>query len=316
MRIESTRTPAAAPLRHAAGFHTDADDLLAQLAPLVTAALQRGEPVATALRPATEAALVAALGAGAELVPLTMPADPHALSGQTLAVARARELRELTTARGRVTAVTEHQDRFDGPDGLFWTELDAACAVALEALPVDLTCFFPDLPLHQSVTDGALRTHPSLYERGSPRPNPQHLAPHEVLLDTPAPAPMVLGPPDLRRAFRAWELNEVRAVVEKELIGAGFGTDRAEDVVLAVNEIATNAVEHGGDAEIAVWTGPDGFVFEVHDHGDLADPLPGLVAPQPSETRGRGVWIARQLCDFLHVWADGVGTHVRIRAVP
>jgi anti-sigma regulatory factor (Ser/Thr protein kinase) len=89
--------------------------------------------------------------------------------------------------------------------------------------------------------------------------------------------------------------------------------------VLAVNEVATNAVEHGsGDAHLALWTGPGSreLLCEVHDGGRLLDPLPGLRAPHPSDPRGRGLWIARQLCDLLHVWGDHTGTHVRIRALP
>ena len=38
--------------------------------------------------------------------------------------------------------------------------------------------------------------------------------------------------------------------------------------------------------------------------------------PAPYATGGRGLWIARQLCDLLHVWGDDAGTHVRIRALP
>ena len=127
----------------------------------------------------------------------------------------------------------------------------------------------------------------------------------------------MLGAPDERWTFGAWALNEIRASVETAMLAIGFGHDRAEDVVLAVNELATNAVEHGaGDAEICLWTDADGFVVEVHDRGFLRNPLPGLVAPRPAEPRGRGVWIARQLCDSLHVWSDAAGTHVRLRAAP
>jgi len=109
----------------------------------------------------------------------------------------------------------------------------------------------------------------------------------------------------------------VRASATAMLLAAGFGRDRTDDVVLAVNEIATNAVEHGpGDAEVCLWSDADGFVAEVHDRGVLDNPLPGLIAPHPAEPRGRGVWIARQLCDSLHVWADAQGTHVRLRAAP
>ena len=93
----------------------------------------------------------------------------------------------------------------------------------------------------------------------------------------------------------------------------------ASDLALAVNERATNAVEHGsGDAHLALCTGPGSrqLLCEVHDAGRLTDPLPGLRSPHPSDPRGRGLWIARQLCDLLHVWSDPGGTHVRIRALP
>ena len=100
---------------------------------------------------------------------------------------------------------------------------------------------------------------------------------------------------------------------------AGCDRDRVDDLVLAVNEVATNAVEHGsGDAHLDMWAAPSvrGLVCEVHDGGRLADPLPGLRAPHPGDPRGRGLWIARQMCDLLHVWSDTGGTHVRIRALP
>jgi anti-sigma regulatory factor (Ser/Thr protein kinase) len=167
------------------------------------------------------------------------------------------------------------------------------------------------------VVDGALRNHRAVLQNGQLRANDAYLAPVEVLLSTPAPAPIMLGPPDERRSFGAWALNDIRNVVESAMLAADFPRDRAEDVVVAVNEIATNAVEHGpGDAEMLLWTDADGVVVEVHNQGFLHNPLPGLVAPHPAERRGRGVWIARQLCDSLHVWSDGDGTHVRLRAAP
>jgi hypothetical protein len=38
-----------------------------------------------------------------------------------------------------------------------------------------------------------------------------------------------------------------------------------------------------------------------------------LRPPHPNDPRGRGLWIARQLCELLHVWSDGRGTHVRLQ---
>ena len=51
MRIETTRSAVAFRLEHAAGYHRSDADLLAQLVPLALAAIERGEPVAVALRP-------------------------------------------------------------------------------------------------------------------------------------------------------------------------------------------------------------------------------------------------------------------------
>jgi anti-sigma regulatory factor (Ser/Thr protein kinase) len=317
--VRITSTPEATRLRHGVAFYDNQIDPMAQLVPVVETAVAAGQPVALALRPTTEAALRGQPSCDlAEAVALSRPDGPDGPSGQTLAARWARELRTLTASgRQDVCVITEHWDAFDGADGGFWTELDAASIVALSDLPVAMTCFYPAYPLHEAVLSGARRNHRSLLRRGRLADNADYLSPQEVLLASPAPAPLVLGPPDERRTFGAWALNEVRAGVTAMLQAAGFGRDRTDDVVLAVNEITTNAVEHGpGDAEICLWTDADGFVAEVHDRGVLGNPLPGLIAPHPAEPRGRGVWIARQLCDSLHVWADAGGTHVRLRAAP
>ena len=318
MRVENTRRNHAVRLQHTAVFHRSAEHLMAQLVPMVTAGLSRGAPVAVALNPATELALHERLRKPAGLIMLPHPDGPDGGSGQTMAARYARELRELTMASGRaITMISEHAPRLDGMDGTFWTELDAAFNIALAELPITLTCFFPELPLHREIVDGALRNHPLLWVGNELRHNPRHREPRAVLAEQPAPAPALLGPPELRLAFGAWQLHEVRAAVEEALLSANCPRERAEDVVLAVNEVATNAVEHGNaEAELSIWVDAHGVVCEVHDTGWLRDPLPGLQAPHPSDPRGRGIWIARQLCDSLHVWTDENGTHVRMRASP
>jgi anti-sigma regulatory factor (Ser/Thr protein kinase) len=332
VRVETTRSAGVVRLRHGAGFTSSADDVVAQAAPIVAAARSRGEPVALAVRPATAAALEAVL---ARTAPVTAPATgPFAAaparpvllgrpdgpdhSGQTLASRWACELRTLTRSRGGVTVVVEHDGELDGIDGSFWTELDAALNVALTDLAATVVCLYPQLPLHLEVAEGARRNHPLLLVEGTLRQNPAHRDPRDVLAPRGAPAPALLGPPDRRIGFDTWQLSAVREGVAQAARAAGCGRDRVDDLVLAVNEVATNAVEHGsGDARLDVWTGPAReLVCEVHDGGVLDDPLPGLRAPHPSDPRGRGLWIARQLCDLLHVWSDATGTHVRIRALP
>jgi anti-sigma regulatory factor (Ser/Thr protein kinase) len=333
VRVETTRTAGIVRLRHAVGFTASAEDVVARAGPLIAAAQARDEPVALAVRPATERALFPAAGStvagstvagstaagpAGEPVLLGRPDGPDR-SGQTLAARWARELRTLTSGRPGVTVIIEHDADHDGLDGTFWTELDAALNVALAEVAATVVCLYPQLPLHLEVAEGARRNHPLLLDGTVLRHNPAHRGPREVLADRGVPAPILLGPPDRRIGFDTWQLVEVRATVATAAWAAGCDRDRVEDLVLAVNEVATNAVEHGsGDAHLALWSGPGtrGLVCEVHDEGRLADPLPGLRAPHPSDLRGRGLWIARQLCDLLHVWADVAGTHVRIRALP
>jgi anti-sigma regulatory factor (Ser/Thr protein kinase) len=323
MRIETTRSANAVRLEHAAGFHDSAVNLLDQLVPLVRQTVERGEPLAIALQPATEEALADRLDGRIapedRLVRLRHPdGGPAGLSAQTLAARWALELRALSVAKGRpVTVLNEHAAALDGADGRFWTELDAALNVALADLPVRITCFYPELPLHLEILDGARRNHPLLLTGGELRHNPGHHDPRAVLAARAAARPPLLGPPDVRLSFSAWQLHEVRDTVEQALSGRGYERERIEDIVLAVNELATNAVEHGTpEAQLSLWTGGPGLLCEIDDGGTLRDPLPGLHAPHPAEPRGRGVWIARQLCDSLHVWADGRGTHVRVHAIP
>jgi len=330
MRVETTRTAGTVRLRHAVGF-TDgfgpAVDAVAAATPFVAAARGRDEPVALAVRPATARALAAVPPAEGlpgpsaddpEVVPLAVPEGPDH-SGQTLAARWARELRALGRGRRGVTVIVEHDPDLDGLDGGFWTELDAALNVALADVAATVLCLYPQLPLHLEVVDAARRNHPLVLADGALRHNAEHRGAREVLTDRGGvPAPKLLGPPDVAMGFDTWQLVEVRDTVARAAQAAGCDRDRVADLVLAVNEVATNAVEHGsGDAHLALWTdGRRELLCEVHDGGRLADPLPGLRAPHPSDPRGRGLWIARQLCDLLHVWGDDAGTHVRIRALP
>jgi len=318
MKIENTRVAQSVALQHRCAFYSSPKHLTTQLTPMLAATLARGTTVALAVAPDTAATVEDVLGPSRQLVRLSEP-NPGSQSGQTLAAHRARELRELIREHGPVAMIGQHRSEFDGADGSFWTELDAAFGIALAEMPVELTCFYPELPLHQAILDGARRTHPALLVGGTPVANPEHLCPRTVLAEHPAPSPTLLGAPDLQLEFGAWQLNEMRELLERALVTTGYGRDRAEDLVLAVNEVATNAVEYGSaDARLYVWLDgdgrSDGAVCEIHDRGTLRDPLPGLAAPHSSDPRGRGVWIARQICESLHVWSDRFGTHVRLHA--
>ena len=91
-----------------------------------------------------------------------------------------------------------------------------------------------------------------------------------------------------------------------------YCTDRqvVDDVVLCVEEAATNAIRHSGsdeEIEIAVQFDPGRLVALVKDRGrgfdvDTFDPS---VTPDPLEDHGRGLFIIAKLMDSLELSLDG-----------
>src|SRR3982751_2820341 len=97
--------------------------------------------------------------------------------------------------------------------------------------------------------------------------------------------------------------------------GVGLRGPRLEAFVLAVNEIMTNAVRHGGGCgRIRLWRTTAGLGCEISDAGPGAPPerFNGHRLPPTTATGGRGLWLARHLCDTFGVDSGGTGTTVRM----
>ncbi|MER6692021.1 ATP-binding protein, partial [Streptomyces minutiscleroticus] len=101
----------------------------------------------------------------------------------------------------------------------------------------------------------------------------------------------------LQIAFTAPSLSYLRAQVRAWTAEAGLPWERCEEFVLAVDEIAANAVLHGGGHGILTMHQHHGTL-----HCQVADQGPGFTdsaaAPACSaETaeNGRGLWMVQQL---------------------
>ncbi len=125
----------------------------------------------------------------------------------------------------------------------------------------------------------------------------------------PAPAPVA------ERPLEPADLRTLRRFVAAEAAQAGVARERIADVTVAAHEVAANACMHGGgDAVMRVWAESDCFCCEVADHGGgMHDPLAGLLAPPVTQASGRGLWLARQLCDLVQLRTGGAGTTVRLQ---
>ncbi|MFC3501166.1 ATP-binding protein [Micromonospora krabiensis] len=119
-------------------------------------------------------------------------------------------------------------------------------------------------------------------------------------------------------AFDQAQVTELRHSVTSCAHAAGLRGERLDDFVLAVNELITNAVRHGGgQGSLRLWRQGDELVCEVadHGHGISAERLGDRSRPEPATVGGWGLWLARQLSDTMAVESGDTGTLVRITAV-
>jgi len=107
----------------------------------------------------------------------------------------------------------------------------------------------------------------------------------------------------------------VRRTIGSLALEAVLPRSRADELVLAVNEIATNAIVHGrSPATVRAWRLDDELVFEVSDSGSgIKDVLAGQLTPSKAGLGGRGLWLTRLLCDAVEI-RNGVGCTVSMHA--
>ena len=116
-----------------------------------------------------------------------------------------------------------------------------------------------------------------------------------------------------------------RDTVRRAALQAGLAGERIDDLVVAVSEACTNAMEAqlraGSTSPIEVTCTADGATFEVqvHDHGDGFEPStvarrPPLPDPHHLDVeRGWGIELMRSLVDELVFDVTGRGMCVRLR---
>lgn len=115
-------------------------------------------------------------------------------------------------------------------------------------------------------------------------------------------------------AFHQGELRALREHVAAWSTAWGLGPEHAAELVLAVNELATNSIRYGGGGGVLrMWRQGGQLLCEVDDAGQILDPLAGRVRPEFDRPSGRGLWIVNQVCDFVQIRSSCTGTRVRLR---
>ena len=180
-----------------------------------------------------------------------------------------------------------------------------------------LLCPYDVEALDPRVIEDARASHPLVIEGGVER----HSDRYDGLQAAAAPLTVPLQPPPTGATAFSFDVDAlplVRQLVSERAGSGGLSHRRTEDLLLAVNECATNSIRHGGGfGVVRVWSDSDALVCEVSDTGTIDAPLAGRLRPTPGHPSGYGLWMVNQLCDLVQVraWPDGGGVvrmHVRI----
>lgn len=109
------------------------------------------------------------------------------------------------------------------------------------------------------------------------------------------------------------DLSEVRVLVREQARKAGLAEGRANDLVLAVSEVAANTLRHtGSPGTLAIWRDGKQLVCQVQDAGVISDPLAGQRKPGLDAAGGHGLWLVNHLCDQVELSSGDDGTTVRM----
>jgi anti-sigma regulatory factor (Ser/Thr protein kinase) len=175
-----------------------------------------------------------------------------------------------------------------------------------------LICPYDISSLPPEVVHEARRSHPRIRVGGSVGSSDAYRGDEEAAyaFGDPLPEPRV---PRHVLPFGVGTLSTVRKFAARHAALAGMSPQRKDDVLFAVNEVATNSVRHaGGRGQLRTWRDSDALVFEIRDDGRINEPLVGRTRPALGQISGMGLWLVNQICELVQVRSSAAGTVVRM----
>lgn len=288
------------------------------MAPFLREGLRAGEGAMAVTTPANVALLREALGRrDAEQVEFVDAGSWYRRPATTIAAYRRALDEQLAAGAPRVRIVGEVEFGSSDPRRAEWTRYESLLNRVFAGAPAWIVCPYDARRLPGRIVADAERTHPVLRVKDGRGPATRYVEPEafvrQVAVDGWPATDELLADIEARA-----DLGELRRAVTAAAGGAGLSPVAASDLVTAVNEVATNALVHGGgSARVRVWRAPAGVACEIVDPGPgFDDPFAGFIPPEGRTAGGMGLWLARQLCDTLEVRREGEGFVVRLTKTP
>ena len=279
----------ASRLAHQALLYDGPEQFAATMAPLVRAGAERGDRVLVAAKGASGDALRTELGGVPAGVELHDTRDWHPRPVHRL-MAVQRALSELRPGAS-LLALGEPIWTGSAAARREWARYESTVNVALADAPLRFICLYDRSELPPAVLDHGLSSHPEVLDGAAACPCAAFAPPERFVraLDAGGAAAPERNRYDIAFGGDHHSFRELLAGLAQE---CGMGADRAEELVLAANEVVTNAVLHG-EPPIAAscWVADGDFVCEVTDGGPgISDPFAGWELPPPRARKAAGAW--------------------------
>ena len=296
---------------HPALLYRDAGEYLAGTVPFIQDGLAAGEPVAVAVPAPNLALLRDALGSDANRVQLRDMAVAGRNPGRILPMVLLPFANAHAGRRVRIIGepIWPGRSLAEYPA---CAQHEALINAAFEGRQATILCPYDITGLDPDWVADAYRTHPVMLTPTRRWDSPAYTDPVAVAAEFnhPLPEPPA-GTASITIDF--FTLRAARHFVIEQASWAGLTADRIQELALAVNELATNSVRHGGGTgELAVWVQDGHLICQLSDRGSLNNPLAGRI-PAPREAPGgRGLLMVNQLCDLVRIHTTAGGTTIRI----
>jgi anti-sigma regulatory factor (Ser/Thr protein kinase) len=294
-------------------FYSGEAQFIEGTAPFIEEAVAAGEPVLVAVTPIRLELLKGALGSPGESVQFV---DMGMLGSNPARIIPAwrRFLQDNASDGGPVRGVGE--PIWAGRSDAEMTECqrhEALLNVAFDQGQAwKLLCPYDVDVLGDDVIRAARESHPFIVQDGVRRISDVYPSAWEGW--SPFDGTLPRAPEEAHElGFRWGELGDLRRSVAEAADDAMLAHERTADLVLAVNELASNSIYHGGGyGSLRTWQENNALLCEVSDRGQFADPLVGRIHPTPEQWSGRGLWLANQVCDLVQIRSGAAGSVVRL----
>ncbi|MFD5716028.1 anti-sigma factor RsbA family regulatory protein [Streptomyces pharetrae] len=303
----STMTPGDAFV-HPALFYRGEEEYTRQTVAFLREGLAAGEPMAVAVPGPNLELIRAGLGTDGDGILFLDMTDVGRNPGRIIP----RVLRGFADAHpgGRVRIIGE--PIWAGRSAVEYpacAQHEALINVAFEGRAVTILCPYDEARLDPQVIADARITHPTLID--GDREETSHAYDWEAVVARYNEA-LPASPEAAVVSFGSQDLPAVRRFAVAQAERLGVAGQRLQDMELAVAELTTNSVLHGGGTgTLAVWAEAGHLVCEVRDAGRLSDPLAGRRPPRPGQIGGRGLMLVHYVTDLVRVHTGDAGTTVR-----